>query len=589
MPGWGNAMELRQPIVSVMGHVDHGKTSLLDRIAESTKAPHEAGGITQHIGAIEVPLRRIEKLCHGLIRPLQFSVPGLLFIDTPGHKAFVSMRRRGGSLADLAVVVVAMNEGFMPQTREVLQILRHEKTPFIVAVNKIDLLQGYRPLPPWTPIHTGLATLPPDAQKHLDERLYLIAEELYAAGFSAERYDRVSDYARNVAMVPLSAKTGEGIPDLLALLIGLSQKFLETDLKKQGVAGEATILEGTEVRGMGSVANVVLYQGRMHVGDPIVVNGSDGPFLSRIRAMHRRAGGRSDKLQAVEEATAAAGLVISASELERALPGGLIKVVAPGVAVEKALEDLAIETHPTRSVMENGVWLKADTVGSLDALLFECQESNIPVKGLEVGAVTKREVTIMGAVKDPARRAVLAFSVPVTPEAEETAAKLEVAVHSDEVIYRLLEKYQKWEEGTRREVEAGRRKETPHPAKLRLLPGYVFRTAKPAIVGVKVLAGTIHPPCRLVSSTGEEVGTLKGFQESNRPVADATEGAEVSAAIDGAIVGRSIYEGDVLYVYLTESNVRDFKDLPLAPAERDTLEELVKIQRARTKNRFWGL
>ncbi|MCI4360168.1 MAG: GTP-binding protein [Thermoplasmata archaeon] len=125
---------LRQPILSLLGHVDHGKTSLLDRIAGSVRAEHEPGGITQHIGAIEVPKATILELCEGVIRTEQFNVPGLLFVDTPGHRSFATLRRRGGALADLAILVFDAREGIMPQTRESIQILRHEKTPFAVAL-----------------------------------------------------------------------------------------------------------------------------------------------------------------------------------------------------------------------------------------------------------------------------------------------------------------------------------------------------------------------------------------------------------------------------------------------------------------------
>jgi translation initiation factor 5B len=582
-------MTLRQPIVSVMGHVDHGKTTLLDSISGSKKAPHEAGGITQSIAAIEVPLKTIEKLCQGIIKPNQFTIPGLLFIDTPGHRAFISMRRRGGSLADITVLIVAMNEGFMPQTREVLQILRHEKTPFVVAVNKMDTLSGYRAIPLHTPLTKGIEMQTPDVRKMIDERLYSLSEELYSVGFSAERYDRVSDYARNVAMIPISAKTGAGVPDLLALLVGLAQRFMKSDLQATDVDGEATILERSEQRGIGAVANAVLYSGRMRVGDTIVVSGKEKPFLSKVRAIHRQTLGRSPRLESVDEVNAAAGFFLSAPEIENALPGGIIKVTNEQSTIDKAMEEIAFETMPTKSVTENGVWLKADTMGSLDALLFECQDAKIPVKGVEVGAVTKTEVTIMGAVKDPLVRVILAFNVPVLPEAEAISQGAGVEIISDEVIYRLLEEYAAWKEKRTHEVDEAHRKEMAHPAKIRFLPGYIFRTTKPAIVGIKVLAGTLRPPCRLIGSNGEEIGLLKGLQDNKKSIPEASEGEEVSAAIDGAVVGRTLCEGDIMYVHLNEMVVRALKGITLSPSEKEIMEEVVKIQRARTKNPFWGL
>ncbi len=582
-------MSLRQPIVSVMGHVDHGKTSLLDFITTSKKAAREAGGITQQIQAIEVSASNLEKLCKGLIKPGQLTVPGLLFIDTPGHRAFISMRRRGGSLADVAVLVVAINEGFMPQTREVLQILRHEKTPFVVAVNKLDLVPGYRPLPKGQPLANALASLPPDSQKYVDERIYAIAEELYKLGFSADRFDKVIDYAHNIALVPVSAKTGAGVPDLLALIIGLSQKFLAGELKAHEVHGEATILECSEEKGLGSIVNAILYNGTMSAGDTIAVTGQEGPFLSKIRALYRHRRPGSGTLQETQTAKAAAGLVVSAPGMERALPGGILRVVPEGVDPERVREELGLETNPARSVTENGVWLKSDTLGSLDALFFECQEARIAVKGLEVGSVTKREVTIMSAVRDPSCRAILVFNNAITPEASMAAGSSGVQIFSDEVIFRLIDKYREWREVVKLQTDRERRKEIPHPAKVQVLPGHVYRSSKPAIVGIRVLTGIVRPQTRLVSASGAEVGLLKGIQESNHSVPEAVEGAEVAAAIDGAVVGRTLAEGDILYVSLSESTVRELKAIELTNSEKKVLEEYISIQKTKTGNRFWGL
>lgn len=587
-------MALRQPIVSMMGHVDHGKTTLLDKISGSAKAAKEAGGITQHIGAVEVPLKVIEKVCAGLLRAEQFSIPGLLFIDTPGHRSFVSMRRRGGALADLAIVVIDVREGVMPQTREVLQILRHAKTPFIVAANKIDTIQGWRNPPARTPLPAFFATLPEDTQKAIDTKIYALSESLDGLGFSAERYDRVSDYTRNVAIVPVSAKTGAGIPDLLAVMVGLSQRFLEEELRQEERAGEATILERTEERGIGPVANVIVYAGRLKVGDPIVVTGVDGPFVSKIRVLTRptvvRAGRGtpSRRMEPLSEAVAAAGVQLSAPEIEKALPGGLIKVVAGAgaAAMDRAREELESETYPVAAVEENGVWLKADTLGGLEALAFECKEARIPIKGAEVGSVAKRDVLVMKAVKDPLCRAILAFAVPTLPEATSSLPSSDTQVFSGEVMYRILEEYQEWREKRRVELEEERRKALVHPAKFQVLSGYVFHRSHPAIVGVKVLAGTLRPPSRVMGKDGVEVGLLRTVQDKGESLPEAAEGTEIAASIEGATVGRSFNEGDTLYISFSEETARALRSVELRPAERGVYEEVLTIRRA--KEPFWG-
>ena len=138
-------MTIRQPIITVLGHVDHGKTSVLDYLRGTTLADREAGKITQHIGATEVPLDKIKESCGELLDlfKLEFNIPGLLFIDTPGHEAFSNLRKRGGSIADIAVLVIDINQGIQPQTRESIEILKSFKVPFIIAANKVDLITGW--------------------------------------------------------------------------------------------------------------------------------------------------------------------------------------------------------------------------------------------------------------------------------------------------------------------------------------------------------------------------------------------------------------------------------------------------------------
>ncbi|MDK2782258.1 MAG: translation initiation factor, partial [Archaeoglobi archaeon] len=215
---------LRTPIVSVLGHVDHGKTTLLDTIRGTFVAKREAGGITQHIGATEVPLDALKSVCKS---PLieKTKIPGLLFIDTPGHHAFTSLRERGGALADLAILIVDINEGFRPQTVEAVNILRRFRTPFVVAANKIDKIPGWKS-EKWRPFTEAFKKQNENAQRLLEERIYRIVESLYSHGFSSERYDRIRDFTRNVCIVPISALTGEGVPDLLLVIMGLAQRFL---------------------------------------------------------------------------------------------------------------------------------------------------------------------------------------------------------------------------------------------------------------------------------------------------------------------------------------------------------------------------
>jgi translation initiation factor 5B len=584
---------LRAPILSLLGHVDHGKTSLLDRIAGSVHAAHEAGGITQHIGAVEIPGSTVMELCQGMLASGQMKVPGLLIIDTPGHRSFETMRRRGGALADLAILVVDSREGVMPQTRESLQILKHEKTPFAVALTKIDLLDGWhKPANP-IPLADAIRQSNPEFSRLLDEKVYTAAESLIEFGFSADRFDRVSDFTRNVGIVPVSSKAGVGVGELLSLLVGLSQRFLSTDLARIEGRAEGTILERSDEKGIGPVAAVILYQGTLHVGDEIVATGRGEPMVTRVRGIYRPPPARHAKVRgrgrliSAEEVPAAAGVYVAAPGIERAIPGGLLKAVGTLAEKEEARRLLVEDAKPPVEMAESGVQILADTLGGLEALAFECGQAGIPVHGADVGPVNRAMVLTIADVRDPLHRAILAFNVPVLPDAQPEGPSSSVQIFEGEVMYRILEQYHTWKGTRETELTTQRREDFLHPAKLKVLPGFVFRTSKPAIVGVRVLAGRLRPGIRLMRLDGTEVGLLKALQQEGKSQKEATEGAEVAASIDGAVVGRTIKEDDVLYVSLSESAVRSLKGLPLTSSEKMTLDELLRIQR-RINGPLWG-
>ncbi|MFB6135493.1 MAG: GTP-binding protein, partial [Halobacteriaceae archaeon] len=249
---------LRTPIVAVLGHVDHGKTSLLDKIRGSAIIEAEAGAITQHIGSTEVPLDVVSRVAGSLVDPDEFDLPGLLFIDTPGHHSFTTLRARGGALADIAILVVDVNDGFQPQTEEAIDILQDTQTPFVVAANKVDTVPGWNPTPD-APIRQTYENQSDRVRQQLDERLYDIIGELSDDGFSADFYWRVQDFRNNIGVIPVSAETGEGVPDLLTVLMGLSQRYMKEDMEVDVAGpGAGTILEVTEERGFGTTLDVIL-------------------------------------------------------------------------------------------------------------------------------------------------------------------------------------------------------------------------------------------------------------------------------------------------------------------------------------------
>jgi translation initiation factor 5B len=589
----GNESNLRTPIVVVMGHVDHGKTTLLDKIRGTAVAKGEAGLITQHIGATEVPLNVIQDFC-GSHFGKEMQIPGLLFIDTPGHHAFTSMRSRGGSLADLAVLIVDINEGFQPQTIESLNILKRYKTPFVVAANKMDRIGGWHPVAN-APFATSLKAQNERVTDVLETRFYELVGELYKYGFDGDRYDRIGDFTRTVGIVPISAITGEGVPDLLMILVGLAQRFLKDNLKLTASGpGVGTILEVKEEKGLGVTLDVILYNGEFNSGDTVIVGTAHEPVVTKIRALLKPkplAEIRSEeRFMPVKHVAAASGVKISAPKLDNALAGSTIRVVSSQDEVEILSKELKSELEAVRIDTENeGVVLKSDTLGSLEALVGELKARDIHIHYADVGPISRRDVIRAAAINDPLLSAILGFNVDILPDAITEIQKTNVPVFSSEIIYSIIENYEHWVEDQKIKMEQARLEAVIRPGAVRILPDCVFRQSKPAVVGVQVIGGIVRTQVNLMREDGANVGVVKGIQAHNENQGSATVGQEVAISIDGPTVGRQIHEGDILYVNIPEKHAR-IVELELKPKlaedEREVLEDFLEIKRK--KDPFWG-
>jgi len=583
-------MVLRQPIVSVLGHVDHGKTTILDWIRGTSVARKEAGGITQHIGATEVPLEAIKKLCGPLLRGKEFKVPGLLFIDTPGHEAFRTLRARGGALADLAVLVVDINEGIMPQTVESIEVLKMYRTPFVVAANKIDRIKG------WKNSENQSFLIAIKNQKEnvvaaLEEKIYQLVGSLYNYGFNAERFDRISDFTKTVAIVPTSGKLGIGIQELLLVLVGLAQKFLEERLwhEEEG-PGRGTVLEVKEEKGMGTTIDLILYSGHLRKGDEIMIATPEGIKITKVRGIFKpkpldEMRDPTDRFMPVEEVSAACGVKVVAPDLDGVISGSPVFVVSGDI--EKLKEEISRELQPSVETSDEGITIKGDALGSIEALGYQLKKAKIPIRKAEVGDVSKRDVVEAAAQNNPLYRVVLAFNVKVYDDAKEEADRSGVEILTGNIIYKIVEDYQEWVEKKKRELEEASREEIVYPGKIKILPEYIFRVSKPAIVGVRVLAGRIRPGQRLMREDGRVIGVIKSIRTQDQSLKEARMGEEVAIAIEGPTVGRQIKPNDVLYVDIPESHARKLFSTELSFEEREVLEEVARIKRKEKPT--WGL
>ncbi|MBT6972663.1 MAG: translation initiation factor IF-2 [Euryarchaeota archaeon] len=588
----------RQPIVSVLGHVDHGKTSILDYVRslgmdrQASVMAREAGGITQHIGATEVPADLLNEACKEMMGGRKFKSPGLLFIDTPGHHSFTSLRNRGGALADIAILVVDLMEGLQPQTIESLNILRKQKTPFIVAANKVDRLHGWI-CERGRSFTESFSDQRPDVREYFEEKWWKLLGQFSEHGFNIERYDQLRDFTQSVAVVPCSAKEGEGLQDLLAISIGLAERFLEDRLRDTLGPAEGTVLEMKDERGLGKTIDVILYRGELKKGDRITLVSQDGPFQTHIKGMFQPRGmsemrDAGDRWDSVDFIKAASGVKISGPGLENVLAGTSLRLSNSDEELANAEELAWEEAKISFETDEEGVVLKSDTLGGLEALAFELKKLDVPIRIATIGQVNKRDLLTAQNAKDPLHRIILAFSTSAVNEIGESlrADDSPVKLLEGEIIYHIVERLEEWNEETKRKIEEASREALVYPGKILIMRDHVFRRSNPAVVGIRVLAGRIHVGQYLMKEDGTSIGRVKSLRSGEDSMQQATQGEEVACAIRGATVGRGIDEQDVLLVDVPESHARRLKKLEMTAQEEEVLEQLIALHRK--QDHFWG-
>jgi translation initiation factor 5B len=551
--------------------------------------------MTQHIGASYFPVDTLKQLVGPLLSMIkgEIEIPGLLVIDTPGHEAFTNLRKRGGSAADIAVVVIDILRGFEAQTYECIEILKARKTPFLVAANKIDRVPGWKSFPD-TPFLRAYQAQDPYVRQDLDAKLYDIIGVFSRLAFKADRFDHIKDFTKTIAIVPTSAKTGEGITELIMVLIGLTQQHLKKRLQTTEGPAKGTVLEVKEEPGLGLTLNTIIFDGILQKDDLIVVGGRDKPIVTRIRAVLvpkplDEIRDPRDRFSSVNSVSAAAGVKIVAPDLEGSLAGAPLYAVSAGEDPEKYVRLVSEEIEKIRIATDvEGIVLKADTLGSLEAIAEHLKSESVPIRLADVGDISKRDVTEASVVKEhePFYGVILGFNVRTLPDAEEEASVKGVQIFKEKIIYHLIDNYLSWLK-TKREAKFDQDFENlVKPAKIRILEGYVFRRAKPAIVGVEILAGKIRPKSVLVrAEDGEEIGEIQQIQEKGKALSEAEQGMQVAISMDKPIVGRHIFEKDILYVKVPELHAKalltTFMDR-LTTEEQEALNEYTNIMRKKT-------
>ncbi|MEK9635378.1 MAG: translation initiation factor IF-2 [Candidatus Woesearchaeota archaeon] len=589
---------IRQPIITVLGHVDHGKTSVLDYLRGSTLANRESGNITQHIGATEVPLEKIKSICGNLLDAfnLKFNIPGLLFVDTPGHEAFTNLRKRGGSIADMAILVIDINQGLQPQTIEAIEILKSYKVPFIIAANKVDLIYGWKSE---SNIFTkNFMQQDENTRNNFNDKFYKILGQLSENGFDSNLYNKVEDYSKTLSVIPVSAKTGEGIPEILAMITGLSQKFLKDKLEINPNSNcKGTILEIKTEQGKGTTADVIIYDGHLKHNDNLLLGGISSVIDTKVKALLKTKAlseirDQKSSFDTVDQVNAASGVKIIANKLDEAIPGAPIYSYNTEEEREEIKEKILSEIDQILvETEEDGVLLKADTLGSIEAAIKLFTKYEIPIKSAIIGDINKKDIVKAESTKESGSiyGMVLAFNVKMDEDTKNYAEQKNIPVILNNVIYKVVEEYEEIIDKVKKQKELEKISDLVFPGKLQIMNQYIFRKSGPAIFGGEVVKGIIKPNLKLINSEGEIVGTIKSIEDKGKSIKEMKKNESYALSVNGMNIGRNVTESEILYSDITERQFRLLKENKkfLNSDDIDLLKEIAIIKRK--SDETWGI
>jgi translation initiation factor 5B len=594
-----SADNLRSPICCILGHVDTGKTKLLDKIRQTNVQEGEAGGITQQIGATYFPVEAIKQKTAVINKDgsFEFKVPGLLVIDTPGHESFSNLRSRGSSLCNIAILVVDIMHGLEPQTLESMRLLRERKTPFIVALNKIDRLYGWKKIDNngfQDSLHLQSKAVQAEFKKRLDDTKVAFMEQ----GFNSELYYENKSMARNVSLVPTSAITGEGIPDMLKLILQLTQERMTSSLMYLSEV-QATVLEVKAIEGFGMTIDVILSNGILREGDRIVLCGTEGAIKTNIRALLTPATMKELRLKSAyvhnKEVKAALGVKISAPGLEGAIAGSRLLVVGPDDDEEDLEDEVEADLASLFSRVEKsgrGVSVQASTLGSLEALLDFLKDCKIPVANVGIGPVFKRDVMQCGTMleKSPDYAVMLCFDVKVDKEAQEYADQQGIKIFTADIIYHLFDSFTKHMEALTEKKKEDAKLLAVFPCVLNTVA--VFNKTGPIVIGVDVVDGQlrINTPIAAVKTnptTGQKevisLGRVTSIERDHKQIPVCKKG-QPSVAIKIEMgghqptYGRQLEEKDVLYSMISRASINCLKEFYRKDVSNDEWHLIVKLK-----------
>ncbi|XP_041822506.1 eukaryotic translation initiation factor 5B [Chelmon rostratus] len=568
---------LRAPVVCVLGHVDTGKTKILDKLRHTHVQDGEAGGITQQIGATNVPRETIEEQTR-MVKNFDkenLKIPGMLIIDTPGHESFSNLRNRGSSLCDIAILVVDIMHGLEPQTLESINLLKEKKCPFIVALNKIDRLYDWKKSPE-TDVVATLKKQKKNTKDEFDERAKAVIVEFAQQGLNAALFYENKDPRTFVSLVPTSAHSGDGMGNLISLLVELTQTMLARRLAHCDEL-RAQVMEVKALPGLGTTIDVILINGRLREGETIIVPGVEGPIVTQIRGLllppplkELRVKSQYEKHK---EVSTSQGVKILGKDLEKALAGLPLLVAHKEDEIPVMRDELVRELKQTLSSIkleEKGVYVQASTLGSLEALLEFLRTSKVPYAGINIGPVHKKDVMKASTMleHDPQYAVILAFDVKVERESQEMADSLGVRIFSAEIIYHLFDSFTKYREDYKKAKQDEFKHVAVFPVKLRVLPQFIFNSRDPIVMGVSIEAGVLRQgtPLCVPSKGFVDIGVVTSIEMNHKSVDCAKKGQEICIKIEPIpgespkMYGRHFEATDIIVSKITRASIDALKN-----------------------------
>ncbi|KAH6868080.1 hypothetical protein BKA58DRAFT_458721 [Alternaria rosae] len=575
---------LRSPICCILGHVDTGKTKLLDKIRQTNVQEGEAGGITQQIGATYFPVEALQKKVAVVNKDndFVFNVPGLLVIDTPGHESFTNLRSRGSSLCNIAILVIDIMHGLEPQTIESMKLLRDRRTPFIVALNKIDRLFGWKKIDN-NGFEDSLSLQKASVQSEFEERWTFVRTQLQEHGFNSEIFNRNKHVQVRLHMIKLIVK--------------LTQERLTNNLMYLSEV-ECTVLEVKVIEGLGTTIDVILSNGVLREGDRIVLCGNPEPIVTNIRALLTPAEMKELRVKSQyvhnKEVKAAMGIKIAADGLDQAIAGSRLLVVGPNDDEEDLMDEVMGDlAHLLSKVSKTGrgVSVQASTLGSLEALLEFLRVSKIPVATISIGPVFRKDVLRAGIMLEKAKEyaVMLCFDVKVDKDAKAYAEEIGVKIFEADIIYHLFDKFT----AHMKQLEEQRKEDSKMLAVFPcvLKPVAVFNKKDPIIIGVDVTEGALRmttPICAVKknATTGAKelvhLGRVTSIERDHKPMQICKRGQpSVAVKIEGSnqpMYGRHLEEDDILYSAISRKSIDTLKEYFRSDVSQEEWKLIVQLK-----------